>query len=211
MNNVVLATWEFTASQAQHAYVIPDGCRDLIVRERPSCAPEVILTALDDRPRTVHVADGERLRGVRFRPGVHLDERLLRTTCSPAMLDLDVRAVDGISVPDVRVQEALQSIAAAEGALPTVARDLGVTARTLQRLVSERTGRPPIYWRRLARIRIAGRALAGGESIADVAVSHGFSDQAHLTRESRHWLGTTPRQLAAGAPAARMLADAGYG
>lgn len=54
------------------------------------------------------------------------------------MLDLDVQRMHGISAPDPRVIQALQAIAAAEGSLGTVARDLGVTLCTLQRLITDR-------------------------------------------------------------------------
>ncbi|GKS76765.1 hypothetical protein AVME950_17735 [Acidovorax sp. SUPP950] len=61
---------------------------------------------------------------------------------------------------DTRVQEALAALAQS----PTVgaaARALGVSERTLERLMRTATGEPPRYWRALARVRRAAQALAG--------------------------------------------------
>ena len=53
---------------------------------------------------------------------------------------------------------------------------------------------PQKYLRRL-RIRMASRALVyTGQSLAEVAVGCGFSDQSHFTREFRRQFGRTPRE-----------------
>jgi AraC-like DNA-binding protein len=52
----------------------------------------------------------------------------------------------------------------------------------------------------LFRARLAGKTvLEPGRKIVDNALENGFADQAHLTRELRRWLGTTPRAMQQGA------------
>jgi AraC-like DNA-binding protein len=45
------------------------------------------------------------------------------------------------------------------------------------------------------RIEVAMQLLRNGMSVADVAVTAGFSDQSHLTRHFRRRVGTTPSKL----------------
>lgn len=51
----------------------------------------------------------------------------------------------------------------------------------------------------IRRARRAGWALRAGRRPADVAVAMGFSDQPHLTRDVKRYLGQTPAQLGSGA------------
>ncbi len=56
---------------------------------------------------------------------------------------------------------------------------------------------PQKYLRKL-QLRMAGRALVyTGQSLAEVAVGCGFSDQSHFTREFRRHFGRTPREYRA--------------
>lgn len=41
------------------------------------------------------------------------------------------------------------------------------------------------------------QALSPEVPLAELAVDHGFADQAHMTREFRQWLGTTPTRVLA--------------
>ena len=51
---------------------------------------------------------------------------------------------------------------------------------------------PSRFWTRLRR---AAEALLGGQSLADAAITAGFADQAHLTRQMREMMGLTPAAL----------------
>jgi len=63
-------------------------------------------------------------------------------------------------------------------------------------------GCSPSEFRRRQRVRRAADGLAGSRaSIASVALSAGFSDQSHLTREFRREAGFSPRRF-------RLLASA---
>jgi AraC-like DNA-binding protein len=65
----------------------------------------------------------------------------------------------------------------------------------LQRLLKQQTGRSPVFWLRLARVRRAASRLAHPRNLAELAYDMGYADQAHMTREFRYWLGATPRQI----------------
>lgn len=62
----------------------------------------------------------------------------------------------------------------------------------LLRLFRDRVGLPPHALQMAHRVRRARRLLEAGESIAEVAVATGFSDQSHLHRQFRRSLGMTP-------------------
>jgi AraC-like DNA-binding protein len=73
--------------------------------------------------------------------------------------------------------------------LPTL---MGRNSRRLQRVCRERFGATAIHLHRLYRFRrLYERLQGGGESLADLAVELGYSDQAHMAREFRHFAGTS--------------------
>ncbi|MCZ0983048.1 AraC family transcriptional regulator [Streptomyces diastatochromogenes] len=84
---------------------------------------------------------------------------------------------------------------ASEGLLP-LAELLGVSPYRLSRAFTRELGVSLTRYRNRVRV---GRALdrldAGEESLAALAADLGFSDQAHLTRTMRHYLGHTPTSL----------------
>lgn len=209
-NELVLARWAFVSSDVDVADIIPDGCRDLIVRTRPGQRPELILTALDDHRRKVSIVSGEQLTGVRFRPGVRIDEDRLLQSPPTALLELDIDRLDGLAPPTAVVVEALQRLAQTEMDDPfrTVGR---LHPRSLQRLMKGETGRSPGFWRRLARARHAGRDILAGSALGDVWTRFGFADQPHLTRELRRWFDQSPARLRSDAGLANRLRDVGYG
>jgi methylphosphotriester-DNA--protein-cysteine methyltransferase len=51
---------------------------------------------------------------------------------------------------------------------------------------------PLARWRVWTRLRRAAEALRACESLADAAITAGFADQAHLTRQMREMMGLTP-------------------
>ena len=74
-----------------------------------------------------------------------------------------------------------------------LARQVGVSERTLQRLVEQRTGMSPKWLIQRRRLHDAVEALkAGRVSLADVAADLGYSDQAHFTHDFRTVTGMTP-------------------
>jgi len=77
--------------------------------------------------------------------------------------------------------------------LEDVARAAGCDAGELSRAFRAHLGATPGEVHRRLRVERAAELLAGSrQSLADIAVLCGFSDQPHLTRSLRAQLGTTP-------------------
>jgi AraC-like DNA-binding protein len=85
-----------------------------------------------------------------------------------------------------------------EAHVAQLARELGISARQLQRRVLAATGYAPKLLHRVLRFQRALVALGDpSTTLAGVAADAGYLDQAHLTREVRALAGATPKELAA--------------
>lgn len=97
---------------------------------------------------------------------------------------------------DARVARALERLARAPGTpLTDLARGVGLSVDRLTHLVSLETGIPPrrhAVWQRLLAL-LSGQPQLG--SLAEVAVSAGFTDHAHMTRTFRRFLGRAPSEF----------------
>lgn len=84
--------------------------------------------------------------------------------------------------------------------LPNVeklARQTGVTPRTLHRLVKGRTGLPLKQYLTLKRGHASLRDLiVSDRNLADIAYGNGYSDQSHFNRDINRITGSTPGRLA---------------
>ena len=77
----------------------------------------------------------------------------------------------------------------------TLARRLGWNARAIHRQFDAACGYGPKHLQRIMRVQTALRVSAGARRrlpMSDVALSAGFADQAHMTREFRDLTGFTP-------------------
>lgn len=209
--------WQHHARSAHTTTVVPDGCCDLIWHALPGQAPRWFVTDLAEHRYDVPGTVGERYWGFRMQPGTCIERaRLLAAVAARPDGDAaDVLPIlhDCIRL-DAPVHDALLALADS-ASVALAARALGVSERSLQRVVSSGTGAPPAYWKRLARVRRAARSLAQAPhhapTLAETAADWGYVDQAHMTREFRRWLGTTPAALR-GQPALQAaLAATGYG
>lgn len=227
----VLAVWRHAPTRADRVPVLPDGCRDLILHRDPQGRRRCFVSPLTDGPTPVASQPGERYWGFRLRPGIGLEARLPVADGWPAGLT-DGDADDSAGEDDGRreaairdwladrcrrgaareqaLSEALACLAVA-ATVTAAAAALGVTPRTLERLVGPATGRSPGFWRRLARARQAARALAGPLPLADLAAMHGYADQAHMSRDLRAWFGASPAALRRDAALQAVLRASGYG
>lgn len=213
MSQVLLDTWALTAERQVAALVLPDGCRDLIVCHPAGERPYWFVCDLSDRPYEVEVAAGTQLRGFRLQPGVTVD-------CGPLVAAVQGRDCDDAEVlahigdhvrRSPRVAEALDCLASGAASVTAAAAALGVSPRSLQRLIVGATGQTPAAWLQLARARRAARAVAMAGSLAELADQHGYADQAHMTRAFRRWFGTTPQRLRGDRRRQQLLAVSGYG
>ena len=194
---LALDLWRFTTRERTTVRVAPDGCRDLVVVVPRRGAPVSFVSVLADATETPEFAAGDRAVGVRLRAGARIDERALAASLRGGERcdDGDLFAAIGAAVTlDPRVREALDCLQDAP-ALATAQTRLGVSERSLERLLSQGTARGPLFWRNLARARRCARALAGMVPLAELAADHGYADQAHMTRDLRRWFGATPTRL----------------
>jgi AraC-like DNA-binding protein len=208
-----LELWRFTARDAMTVQVPPDGCRDLIVITPRAGAPACLVSPLSESNETHGFAPGDQAMGVRLRPGVQLDERAVLALLQghDRFDDVDLlAAVAAATRLDARVDEALASLCEAPS-LPIAQARLGVSARSLERLLAGRTRRSPLWWRSLARARRCARALAGEAPLATLAADHGYADQAHMTRDLRRWFGHAPARLRAMPEMLQALHASGFG
>ncbi len=85
----------------------------------------------------------------------------------------------------------------AHTSVSVVADDLGISERHLRRLFQDTLGVGPKTFAKLARFRAALRAARGARppSWAQIAMTAGYYDQAHLIAEFRGITGVTPRAL----------------
>lgn len=130
---------------------------------------------LEAEVRLELVVDGlrQRLAGATAPSVVRRDPRLAHR-----LRDLlDARTVEGVS-------------------LPVAAGMLGAHPTHLVRAFGAEFGLPPHRYLTGRRLDRARRLLLAGERAADVAVTVGFHDQAHLTRHFRRLLGVTPTAYA---------------
>ncbi|WP_199701669.1 helix-turn-helix domain-containing protein [Jiangella rhizosphaerae] len=168
----------------------------------------VALTDWDAGLRVVGLANGTRVTGYRLRPGTQVSpEVLARIEAEPARAG---EIIDGDAVADRDIDEAIDAL----GSCSSVARaatHVGVSRRGLQRRFAAAGLPPPGFWRMLSRARRAALALPFRLPLSEVAVVCGFSDQAHLTRESIRWFGRTPAELRRSPPTLRAIAQPGLG
>jgi AraC-like DNA-binding protein len=100
--------------------------------------------------------------------------------------------------PDPRVRRAVSLVEASRGTstMRSVAHDVGLGERQLERLFVEQVGHGPKLFARIVRLRHAiGLASRARLRQAELAVSAGFSDEPHLLRECRTIARATLRTL----------------
>lgn len=82
--------------------------------------------------------------------------------------------------------------------VPDLARAMGASQRTLERLAADFLGPTPAALMRRRRIQLAAERLRldPDAPLAEIAQELGYADQSHLTRDFRAVLGLTPREYA---------------
>ncbi|MBU1353940.1 MAG: helix-turn-helix domain-containing protein [Gammaproteobacteria bacterium] len=227
----VLARWQFDTTDASPTTVLPDGCSDLILHVDRCGLSSWHISPLADAAMQVPGCAGEQWLGYRLRPGTHFDTAALlksvqsiwqqgqrraelpssRLTRDTAALEaLFLEAIDRHTHMDPRAQEALHALAYVR-TVGAAAHSLGVSERSLERLTQRATGRPPRFWRGLARVRRAAQELGTAQPLAEIAAEHGYADQAHFSRDCLRWLGQTPAALRRTPQGLATVAQAGYG
>jgi AraC-like DNA-binding protein len=208
---LVRCLWERDVTVDDTVAVLPDGCIDLVVREEG-----VVIAGADTRPVPTPVRAGERILGLRFRPGaagaaLGLPAHELRDL-RVALADVwgpragELADVDALAAalarraapPDRAVLGAAALLARRPDApVPAVAARVALSERQLRRRFAAGTGLGPKAFARVARFQRALALARGGVALARVAADAGYADQAHLTREVRTLAGRPPSGLAA--------------
>jgi AraC-like DNA-binding protein len=206
-------TWEQVTTGAWEQRVVPDGCVDLIWSGK-----RLTIAGPDTRSRVVTLAPGARLVGVRLRPGVagavlglpaselrdaapdaadvlgrdHA-EALLDALCAgeePHALLLAVVERGGAVCADPVVEAAVAALDRPHARVASVAAELGLSARQLQRRVIDAVGYGPKTLARVLRFRRL-QALAPAP-LVERALEAGYADQAHMTAEVTELAGIPP-------------------
>lgn len=209
MNETLFQDWAHDVPAATRAPVYPDGCRDVLIIRRPGAPPEVRLTPFDLRPRSVTLTAGTALQGFRLRPGATISARGLKAIATAPDRAVTIIRSDLALSDDVG--HAIRALTSPGATVASAARDLGLSPRSLQRLFYGLDLPPPDYWRLLSRARRTAAELAGSLPLAAIAADCGFSDQAHLTRETLRWFAQTPRQLQLDRATLTLLAQPALG
>lgn len=209
---MLLEVWQFNSQSPTHSIILPDGCRDLIYRKTLGEEPRWFVSPLHDTATGVTTDRPTSMIGYRLRPGVQLEEKALleeRERVDPHSADV-TDFLNNFATIDPFAEGVLSGLAESNSNSCSLARRLGVSQRTIQRRLLHSTGKHPLYWMRLARVRRAARLLNQQEGISDVAHSCGYADQSHLTREFKHWFATTPKAFIAQIALVTTASEAGY-
>ncbi len=212
MSDTLLAKWHLQAQGDFITPVIPDGCRDLIFKHPAGERPLWFLSALSGCTYGVALGKGDIFIGYRLKPGTRIDGAGLVAAVSGKELEHEdvISRLENYTLLPERLKDALDCLASGIGNVAAAASLLGVSQRSLQRLVLRGTGQPPVYWLQLARVRRAGRAVQVAGMLAEIAFDCGYSDQSHMNRELMRWLGASPLALRAGAKQGGLLFEPGF-
>lgn len=202
--------WTYAAGAKEASVVLPDGCVDLVFSACGRTGREVLhFTDWDFAPRFVRLDAGTCLTGYRLRPGTTLDHAEFEN----AVLDASTleTEIEALTRHDQEVSEIIDALGLPGNSVHRLARQQGVSERTLQRRFRHLSLPTPAFWRQLGRARRAVRALPYHIPLAEIAAHYGYSDQAHMTREFVRWFGWTPVQLRRNPSAIADLAQPGLG
>jgi len=208
----LLAVWTAKPRSTTTSIVLPDGCRDLIVKTVAGEKPQWFVTSLYDQAKAVSLKGGSEMTGFRMKPGVRIEKSKLLMSVQNQYNDINeisCRLFD-FTRRKHSVTDALDCLVSDVGSVAHAAKLLGNSQRTLQRLLIKETGRSPSYWLMLARIRKAARAVAEPVPLAEIADRSGYADQSHMSREFRRWFDISPSALRNKPEYIHQLNSSGY-
>jgi len=202
--------WTYAVEAEEVSVVLPDGCVDLIVVSCGGTGREVLrVTDWDFAPRLVKLDAGTCLTGYRLRPGTTLD--LAEIEIAGRDISTLETEIEDLVHHDQEISEIINALCLTGNSVHRLARQQGVSERTLQRRFRDLSLPTPAFWRQLGRARRAVQALPCRVPLAEIAAHYGYSDQAHMTREFVRWFGRTPVQLCRNPAAMTDLAQPGLG
>ena len=210
---LVACTWERVTSAQQEQRVTPDASVDLIWSGNG-----LRIAGPDSEARVVRLAPGSRVVGARLRPGAAgvvlglpaselrdlmpdaadvvgsgVADALLEALAAgsdPHALLLRALELRGVREPEPLVRAAVAALRRPRARIGPVAAELGVSARQLQRQVSDAVGYGPKMLQRVLRFQRL-RSLPPAP-LAELALDAGYADQAHMTAEVTRLAGISP-------------------
>jgi len=191
--NCVVDIWESKPEEAGIAFVIPDGCRDVIIKQS-NCTKRVSISPLYTSCMKVEMLPDEKIIGYRLAPDCNINETALIHAIAQGENDIEDK-IGTFAKRNSSVEEVLSCIRESRGTVTEVSRSLGVTDRTLQRFLVKNTSKPPVFWLQLERIRHSAIAYLEGMPLIEVSYEYGFADQPHFCRQFKRWLGVSPREF----------------
>ena len=191
--------------------MLPDGCRDVIVRTGAGVPPSLFYTALDQSAYQIHLSPNTHFIGVRLFPGVKLDERVLSKINPEDSEQFYELVFNALSKPSEEAVEVLEAISSHHCSVSALSNQLAVSERTIRRLITREIGWSPSRWISLARVRNAAKEIVFGKAgLAEIAYQHGFADQPHMSREVRRWFQRSPLQMRGDRKLMEVLAEPGF-
>jgi AraC-like DNA-binding protein len=203
------------------ASVMPDGCTDLIWQSGRGA----FIAGPDTGPAPTELQAGTVLVGVRFWPGAGgpalgvplaelRDQRVDLVDCVPGLarqLSADLTPECALSTivsachqfvaagpPDFMVRHATKLLADGQTTVAGLCATLALSERQLRRRFDAAVGYGPKTMQRVLRFRkvLAQLSVTPDADLAALAAQFGYSDQAHLTRETSRLAGLPPAELA---------------
>lgn len=208
--------WSSRSHENASVIILPDGCRDLIIKAQDNQPAKWFISPLFDHSEQVATQKNTTSIGFRFKAGTHIAVDKLTTYLQPGKFSQNDPThlsdmLNHVTELNHSVDEALACLGSDIHSVSQAASLLGVSTRSLQRLLIKETQRSPSYWFQLARVRQAARCLTLGTPLIEAANQYGFSDQAHMCREFQRWFKTSPSQLIKQPALLHQLTATGYG
>lgn len=213
MSTCITSVWLGKSTTASNIIILPDGCRDLIIKIKDGHAPNWYVSPLFDHSKNIHIEENTSTLGFRLKPGARIAEDELIASITENQLDMSElqNRLNEFTHLNTSIEEALGCLASDVTSIGQAAIRLGVSPRTLQRLVIKETERSPSYWFQLARARKSARSLTQILPLVEVADRYGFSDQSHMCREFKRWFLSSPSEIVKTSGISDQLAATGYG
>jgi AraC-like DNA-binding protein len=93
-----------------------------------------------------------------------------------------------------QIKEYLHAYSSCNPSLEQLSQLCGISPFHLTRLFREAVGLPPHAYLTHLRIAQAKQQLCQSNSLAQIAIDTGFTDQSHFTKTFKAWVGVTPGQ-----------------
>jgi len=203
------------------ASVLPDGCIDLIWHSGRGG----FIAGPDTGPAPAQLPPGTVLVGARFWPGAGgpalgvplaelRDQRVDLADCLPRLarqLPAGLTPERALAVltavceefatsgpPDHLVRHATRLLTNSQTTVAGLCTELALSERQLRRRFDDTVGYGPKTMQRVLRFRkvLANLSVSPQADLATLAIQSGYSDQAHLTRETTRLAGVPPAALA---------------